>query len=266
MTQHQRLNQSMSEPASNLPAHPATQPNSPQPNSTQPNSPQPNSPQPDSPLPRHTSAAPSKLDPTRWVELYGDSLWRYAMAKSRDPQAAEDLVQDTLTTALSAAARFEGRSAELTWLTGILKHKLMEHFRRVRRQPEQFEDDNPDNRFDGKGHWAQMPGHITRDDVRDDEQEDLLSRLGTCREQLPPTLLEPLELREVQGLSGEAICAALKLSSSALWTRLHRGREALRNCLEKSAKAAGEAFAGGPNDKDTKNTTFRAGGASEIAS
>jgi len=116
----------MAEPTSSMPAHPAAEPGSAQ--------------------PRHSPTEPVNLDPAHRVELYGDSLWRYAMAKSRDPQAAEDLVKDTLTTALTAAARFEGRSAELIWLTGILKHKLMKHFRKVRRQPEQSEDDNPDSR------------------------------------------------------------------------------------------------------------------------
>ena len=87
-----------------------------------------------------------------------------------------------------------------------------------------------------------------------------------CREQQSPKLLEPLEMRELQGLSGEAICAALELSRSALWTRLRRAREALRNCLEKSAKAAGKALAGGRGGKACSNTTGRTGGASEIAS
>ena len=73
-------------------------------------------------------------DPEPWLEKHGDYLYGYAMLRVRDAAVAEDLVQETLLAALEGFASFGGRSSERTWLVGILKHKLIDHFRRVSRE------------------------------------------------------------------------------------------------------------------------------------
>ena len=62
-------------------------------------------------------------------------LLRYARLQLRDPALAEDAVQETLLAALEGAARFAGKSSLRTWLTGILKHKIIDHLRRAGREP-----------------------------------------------------------------------------------------------------------------------------------
>jgi RNA polymerase sigma-70 factor (ECF subfamily) len=44
-------------------------------------------------------------DPETWVDQHGDYLYGYALSRMKDPTIAEDLVQETLLAALSAAAR-----------------------------------------------------------------------------------------------------------------------------------------------------------------
>ena len=67
-----------------------------------------------------------ELDPSTWLERYGDILFRYAVARVRDEAVAEDLVQETLLAAIGAAETFKGRSTERTWLIGILRHKVLD--------------------------------------------------------------------------------------------------------------------------------------------
>src|SRR5437867_3416820 len=62
-------------------------------------------------------------------------LTRYAFSKLRHEGAAEDVVQETLLAAVEGQARFRGESAPLTWLTGILKHKIVDWQRREARNP-----------------------------------------------------------------------------------------------------------------------------------
>src|SRR4051812_39155849 len=62
-------------------------------------------------------------------------LYRYALSKLRDAGAAEDVVQETLLAAVQGQERFRGDSAVLTWLTGILKHKIVDWQRRESRNP-----------------------------------------------------------------------------------------------------------------------------------
>src|SRR6266481_5165419 len=69
-----------------------------------------------------------------WVDQHGDYLFKYAMFRLRDSAAAEDAVQETFLAALKAYEKFQGRGSERTWLVGILKHKITDHFRRITRE------------------------------------------------------------------------------------------------------------------------------------
>src|SRR6266704_1899039 len=79
---------------------------------------------------------PDKLtaDPGRWLGDHGDYLFEYASFRLRDDTAAEDAVQETFLAALKAYEKFEGRGSERTWLVGILKHKIIDHFRNIERE------------------------------------------------------------------------------------------------------------------------------------
>jgi len=66
-------------------------------------------------------------DPTTWVDQYGNYLYAFALSRVRDPSTAEEVVQDTLLAALGARKNFKKQSTEKTWLTGILKHKIMDN-------------------------------------------------------------------------------------------------------------------------------------------
>jgi RNA polymerase sigma-70 factor (ECF subfamily) len=100
-------------------------------------------------------------DPERWLDDHGDYLFKYAVFRLRDDILAEDAVQETFLAALKAYENFEGRGSERTWLVGILKHKIIDHFRRVGREAPIGEesDDGPEHRefFERpepwQGHW-----------------------------------------------------------------------------------------------------------------
>src|ERR1700745_3225807 len=82
----------------------------------------------------------SSPDPNRWLDEHGDYLFKYASFRLRDDTAAEDAVQETFLAALKAYRKFEGRGSERTWLVGILKHKVVDHFRKIQREAPLGED------------------------------------------------------------------------------------------------------------------------------
>src|ERR1051325_3647445 len=110
--------------------------------------------------PQLTPNKPSP-DPGRWLDDHGDYLFKYACFRLRDDTAAEDAVQETFLAALKAYERFEGRGSERTWMVGILKHKIMDHFRKLDREAPIGEgsDEGPEhNEFfersdEWQGHW-----------------------------------------------------------------------------------------------------------------
>src|SRR3954462_8813584 len=74
-------------------------------------------------------------------------LMRYAALQLRDTAAAEDAVQETLLAALAGEAGFAGRSNLRTWLTGILKHKIVDTIRKSSREAPIASEDGA-NEFD----------------------------------------------------------------------------------------------------------------------
>lgn len=180
------------------------------------------------------------LDPERWVDDYADYLYRFAVARVRHHEVARDLVQETFLGALKARDRYAGRAAERTWLTGILKNKIVDYYRRGRREP-LIDDLAPADEagsaaFRENGHWN-VPGRATPREweqarVAGLDSEEFWRRFRACADQLPEQTRQVFVLREVDGVEGEAICRDLGISPANFWTIMHRARAALRRCLE----------------------------------
>lgn len=192
-----------------------------------------------------TSAAakpPAALsDPERWVDEYGDYLFKFALMRLRDPQKAEDAVQETFLAALKGGQRFAGRSAEKSWLTGILKNKIYDHFRKASRETPftdlQFYHDEENDRFIadglGKGHWIHELGPQEWRQAGESLDNELFWKTyRDCAGKLPKNVAAVFQLRELDGVPSRQICEMLDISENNLWVMLHRARMALRRCLE----------------------------------
>jgi RNA polymerase sigma-70 factor (TIGR02943 family) len=174
-------------------------------------------------------------------------MWRYAMARVRRPEIAEELIQETFLAALRSHESFRGESSERTWLLSILRHKMVDHIRR-RRKEEPIEDgagerSAPTNpmmeMFDQKGRWRFDPGRGPGDGAL--ESPEFMADFARCLEKLPAGMAEAFVMREVRGSAAEAICAALQITLDNLWVRLHRARVLLRRCLARKWTPAGKA-------------------------
>ena len=107
--------------------------------------------------------AEASADPEHWLDAHGDALFAYAVTRVRNQALAEDLVQDTLLAGITGLAEYGGKSSERTWLTGILKNKIVDHVRKSSRE-ESYEADLEDGnewtgKFDAAGHWVSAPAH-----------------------------------------------------------------------------------------------------------
>jgi RNA polymerase sigma-70 factor, ECF subfamily len=182
------------------------------------------------------TAASTGSDPTEWVDRHGDVLYRYALLRVRERGAAEDLVQETLLAAIGSADGFRQLSAERTWLIGILRHKVLDHFRRQARDTalvnsyNQLESDNGES-FDERGKWSvEITNWETPE--RSLERAEFWRVFSDCVGRLPENLRTPFALRELEGLDSEALAEILQITRNNLWVTLSRARERLRRCLE----------------------------------
>lgn len=175
------------------------------------------------------------LTPLTWLEEHGDYLFRMARRQLRCDALAEDAVQETLLAALSARASYSGGATQRTWLTGILKHKIIDLIRRQAREVEAPRDADGDEDWDvlfkADGHW-QNPPREWQSPESDAELAQLRSILIECADRLKPAMARVFSLREVAGMQTEEICKELGISPTNCWVLLHRARLFLRECLE----------------------------------
>ena len=164
------------------------------------------------------------------VEEERPYLLRYARLQLRDSHAAEDAVQEALVAALAGEASFGGRSNLRTWLTGILKHKIVDAIRRRSRDPEPMPDvAELDALFDETGHWDEPPVAWPENSL---EQKQFFAVLEECLARLPAKTAQAFMMREHMGYETDEICKELAVTPTHCWVLLYRARMALRECLQ----------------------------------
>ena len=176
------------------------------------------------------------LDPSEWVDTYADYLYRFAHSRLQNSADAEDVVQETLLSAWKRREQFHGRSAERTWLTSILKNKIIDRFRLRSRDAENIDESidvaELDTHFDSTGHstlpstaWIGSPSDAA-------EKSEFWTVFDDCVSGLPERSGGVFIMREVDQMESHKICEALQITPSNYWVRLHRARLKLRECLE----------------------------------
>ncbi len=167
-------------------------------------------------------------------------LFRYALLQLRDSGLADDAVQEALLAALQSAAGFEGKASLRTWLIGILKHKIADHWRRSAREAvapafdRTDEDDGEaeaDDYFMSSGHWNGGP-KAWADPETALKQQEFWTIYEFCQNNLPPKMAKVFMLRELVGLEADEVCREAGLSEANYWVTMHRARLRLRECLE----------------------------------
>jgi RNA polymerase sigma-70 factor (ECF subfamily) len=179
---------------------------------------------------------PPTLDPSRWVDQHGDVLYRYALVRLGNREAAENVVQETFLAALEGMAGYSGKASERTWLVGILKHKIIDTYRRSARELAVDEVDSlPDpaeELFDKRGEWRVGPRSFLERPDTALEASRLYQVLERCLEALPPRMARAFALREMDGLPTNEVCKILGVTPTNLGVMMHRARMQLRRCLE----------------------------------
>jgi RNA polymerase sigma-70 factor, ECF subfamily len=189
-----------------------------------------------------TPAADGSINPASWVDEHGDVLFRFAVMRLRDESLAEDMVQETLLSAIQSLKSYVGKSSERTWLTGILKHKIIDHYRKNSRQVQITDEDTDLSSVDyfferedaWNGHWAislrPVDPELSPEQVM--ERSEFWDVMNGCLSALPARIANVFTLREMDGLTSDEICDVLSLSASNFWVIMHRARMQLRRCIE----------------------------------
>ena len=169
-----------------------------------------------------TQSFPPACAPTvSWTEMvsHRSYLVRFAKARLRDPMLAEDAVHDVFEAVISGRAAFAGRAALRSWLTAVLKNKIVDSIRRSANL-DPLDDDTEDS-----GALAIECPRPQPDEVA--EQRQLLALALQRIEALPAGLRDAMRLRVLEEQPTDAVCARLGISEDNLFVRMLRARKQL---------------------------------------
>ena len=166
-----------------------------------------------------TLATPCAAPP--WTELLSHRAYlvRFAQRKLQDPALAEDVVHDVFEAVLRGRAAFAGASALRTWLTGVLKHKIVDLVRQ-RRAMHSLDDAAEEAEALALECPQPRPDELA-------EQRERLSQTLQRIDALPSGLRDVIRLRVLNDQPAEQVCQALQISEQNLFVRLHRARKQL---------------------------------------
>jgi RNA polymerase sigma-70 factor, ECF subfamily len=180
-----------------------------------------------------------------WSDLmtHRDYLVRFAQRKLHDPSLAEDAVHDVFEAVLSGRATFAGRSALRSWLTAVLKNKIVDVIRqRARFDSLEMEGDSED------GGETVEARHSLGEQAGPQELTEQRERLQLALkgiEQLPAGLRDVMKFRVLQDESSGTVCRRLGISEASLFVRLHRARKQLMGCEVSASVGLKRGYAAG---------------------
>jgi RNA polymerase sigma-70 factor (ECF subfamily) len=149
-----------------------------------------------------------------WYELALPRVYRYLLARcGGDADLAEELTQQTFVEGVRRRASFDGRSDAVTWLCGIGRHKLVDHFRKSRRETER---------------QLRIVSEWSAGQCQAWSQEELRSGVETALSKLPGEQRIVLVFRYLDRLSVREIATSIGRSEKATESLLSRAREAFR--------------------------------------
>jgi RNA polymerase sigma-70 factor (ECF subfamily) len=158
---------------------------------------------------------------------YGDSIYRFAHARTRDGYLADDIRQQVFLEAYRDLARFAGLSSVQTWLFGIARHRCLDAMKARVRWDNRFKNDSPAE--------IEVDDH---DPDRDLDRSRMMGVLAACLARLAPVAREAVVLRYEEELSFDEIAAILGGRSGALQQRVSRALPVLRGYIEAQRCAA----------------------------
>ncbi|MBK25736.1 MAG: hypothetical protein CME70_17185 [Halobacteriovorax sp.] len=166
------------------------------------------------------------------VNAYTTHLYKAGLGMGISEEKVQDICHNTWATFFEILPRFEGRSHVRTFLFGIFYNKCSEAYR----QNGRFEKADPieevmESRFAENDHWS----NPISEPERYVNQSQMIDIIEKCLEGLPVQQKAAFYLKVVEEKSTQEVCNILEVTNTNLRQLLYRGKNRLRECVEKSA-------------------------------
>ena len=160
------------------------------------------------------------------VEAFRDRIYNLGVRLLRNPEDAEEILQETLLSVFDKIGSFEGRSKLSTWIYAIASNAALSRLRKKSTQNVTFDEEDTLNVSQGWFRNAAESFNINKNDPV--LLRELQDRLDSAIESLPEGYRELFVLKEVDMMPIKDIAALFGIRPGAVKTRLHRARLMLR--------------------------------------
>jgi RNA polymerase sigma-70 factor (ECF subfamily) len=167
-----------------------------------------------------------------------DQLYAAGMRMTRNPQDAQDLVQETYAKAFKSFSRFQQGTNLKAWLYRILTNTYINTYRKRQRTPYSSSIDALEDWQIGEAESTTATSSRSAEAEALDRMPD--SAVKQALQDLPDTFRLAVLLADVEGFSYQEIADIMKTPVGTVMSRLHRGRKLLRAALAPSTSAQGE--------------------------
>ena len=158
------------------------------------------------------------------IERYETKVYSLALKMLRNPEDAEDVLQDTFLRAYRGIKAFQGYSTFSTWIYRITANSALMKLRKKKLPTVSIDDADEREVPINIADWAPGP-------VEQLLNEETRQAMSEAIDALPAEFRQVFVLRDVEGLSNADVAEILDLSVAAVKSRLHRARLKVRNHL-----------------------------------
>jgi RNA polymerase sigma-70 factor (ECF subfamily) len=180
-------------------------------------------------------------------DRYSTLVFSVSLRVLRDPQLAEDVVQEVFLRLWRQPASFDpGRGRFISWLMSVTRNRALDELRRVsRRNRSEDQEEDEANPLDSVATSDRMDDPAMGAELREQREA-----VRTAMTRLPPEQRRAIELAYFSGLTQAEISDLTGDPLGTVKTRIRLGMRKLRDALDEFMDV-GDAGDGGPIDEGT---------------
>ena len=159
---------------------------------------------------------------------YSDDVYRYLISRCSDELIANDILNEVMMTVWNGSNKFEGRSKITTWLIGIARYKLIDHYRKEKRHSHEEINDEMSGDYSDNGESL--------------EQKQDATILRTCVDKLVEIQREIVHLTFYSDMNYHDISKVIGCPVGTVKSRMYHARESMKQCIK--SLSGGESYCG----------------------
>lgn len=165
------------------------------------------------------------------VGRYANKIYGTALRITRNPSAAEDVLQEVFIILVEKLHTFSSEYKFSTWLYSVAANASFSHLRSEKKHKNSVSfEEYLSAAENGMGGGAELRSRVPGSDEALSSRE-WMERIERAVSELPPAYRAVFHLRDIEGLSNIEVAEILKLSLPNVKSRIHRARLVLRSKL-----------------------------------